>query len=54
VCHGEDASANTSVELLRRMKVIKAIVSKYDSDDDFTMDETSFSLHVRAKSNVGY
>ena len=40
--HGEDASADTSAKVLRRME-IRAIVSKYDCDDVFNMDETGFS-----------
>ena len=45
--HGEDASADTSAKVLRRMEKIKTIKSKYDSD------EAGFFLHVRAVLNVG-
>ena len=38
--HGEDASADTSEVVLSRMEDIKAIVSEYNKDDVFNMDET--------------
>ena len=40
--HGEDAYVDTSTKILRRMEEIKTIVSEYDSDDVFNMDETGF------------
>ena len=52
--HGEDASANTSAEVLRRMEDIKALYLNKIYDDVFNMDERGFSELVRAKSNVGY
>ena len=36
------------------MEEIKAIVSEYNSDDVFNIDEMGFFLQVRAKYNVGY
>ena len=36
------------------MEEIKAIVSEYNSDDVFNMDETSIFLQLRAESNIGY
>ena len=38
--HGENGYADTSTKVLRRMEEIKTIVSEYDSDDVFNMDET--------------
>ena len=38
--HGEDAYVDTSSEVLKRMEEIKTIVSEYDSNDVFNMDET--------------
>ena len=41
-CHVEDAFGDTSTEVLRRVEEIKAMVSEYDSDDVFNMNEMGY------------
>ena len=47
--HGEDASADVSKEVLKKMEDIKTLVSKYKSCDVFNMDETG--LFYRLEPN---
>ena len=47
--HGEDASANVSEEVLKRMEDIKTLISQYRSCDIFNMDETG--LFYRLEPN---
>ena len=47
--HGEDASANFSKEVLKKMEDIKTLVSQYRSCDVFNMDETG--LFYRLEPN---
>jgi hypothetical protein len=49
VCHGEDASSDTSASVLVQMENIKAIVFEYDVSDVFNMDETG--LFYRLEPN---
>ena len=45
--HGEDASADTLGAVLSRMEEIKVIVSGYNSDNVFNMDETSLFYRLQ-------
>ena len=49
ICHGEDASANVSEEVFKKIEDIITLVSQYRSCDVFNMDETS--LFYRLEPN---